>query len=108
MHLKQLIPDLTAIAAHFGGYQAWDAVLDISLPEGIYFDTSSSLMFLDPERAKTIMNKFGTDRFLFGTDFPMWTPKIELKRFLDFPLGLSPAETENILYNNFAQLFQLK
>lgn len=107
LHLKQLIPDLTAIAAHFGGYQAWDAVLDSPLPDGIYFDTSSSLMFLAPERARAIMNKFGTHRFLFGTDFPMWTPKMELERFLNCPLGLTQAEKEDILYHNFEKLFQL-
>lgn len=108
LHLKQQIPELTAIAAHFGGYQAWDAILEFSMPEGIYFDTSSSLMFLSPEKAKAIMNKFGTHRFLFGTDFPMWTPKIELERFLNCPLGLSEDEKEKILYYNFAGLFGLE
>ena len=104
-NLKRQIPDLTAIAAHFGGYQAWDEALELPMPEGIYYDTSSSLMFLAPEKAKTLMNKFGTHRFLFGTDFPMWTPKIEVERFLNCPLGLTPSETEDILYNNFANLF---
>lgn len=106
-NLKKQVPDLICIAAHFGGYQAWDEALACPKEDGIYYDTSSSLMFLDADKAKAIIDKFGTERFLFGTDFPMWTPKMELKRFLNFPLGLSQQEKEDILYNNFAKLFKL-
>lgn len=107
LNLKRQIPDLIAIAAHFGGYQDWDASFACPQPEGIWYDTSSSLMFLTPDKAKAMLDKFGTHRFLFGSDFPMWTPKIELERFLNCPLGLSQREKEDILYNNFARLFKL-
>ena len=105
LNLKRQVPDLIAISAHFGGYQAWDEALTMPVLDGIYYDTSSALMFIDQDRAKKIMDRFGTERFLFGVDFPMWTPKEELQRFLNFPLGLSQSEKENILYNNFAKLF---
>lgn len=105
LNLKRQVPDLVAIAAHFGGYQAWDEVLELPIPDGIYYDTSSSLMFLSADKAKALIDKFGSHRFLFGTDFPMWTPKIEVDRFLRCPLGLSQGEKEGILYNNFAKLF---
>ena len=45
----------------------------------------------------------GPQRFLFGTDFPMWTPKTELQRFLD--LGLDETTRDRILFGNFEALF---
>ena len=106
-NLMEQVPDLKAIASHFGGYRAWEEALAIPQPEGVWYDTSSTLMFLAPDRAKELLDKLGTHRFMFGSDFPMWTPKTELKRFLDAPLGLSQKETEDILYGNFARLFGL-
>ena len=103
--LKRQVPDLIAIAAHFGGYQAWEASKACPMPEGIWYDTSSSLMFLSRDEARELLERFGTERFLFGSDFPMWTPGIEVERFLRAELGLSEAERDAILYDNFARLF---
>ena len=96
-----------AIAAHFGGYQAWEKSFACPQPDGIWYDTSSSLMFLSDDDAKRMLDRFGVERFLYGTDFPMWTPKTEIQRFLDKPLGLTQQEKEDVLYNNFARLFSL-
>lgn len=103
IHLLQQVPDLVAIAAHFGGWQSWDHSYEHVLPENVYYDTSSSLMFLGKERALDFLDKMGPDRFLFGTDFPMWTPKTELERFLQ--LGLDETTQNRILYGNFEKLF---
>lgn len=105
--LKQQVPDLIAIAAHFGGYRRWEDSLACPMPEGIWYDTSSTLMFLPDDDAKRMLDRFGVERFLFGTDFPMWTPKTEIARLLEKPFGLSQQETEDIFYNNFARLFSL-
>lgn len=102
-NLIRQVPDLIAIAAHFGGWQAWDRSYAHILPEQVYYDTSSSLMFLGKERTLEFLDKMGAHRFLFGTDFPMWTPETELSRFLD--LGLDAATQETILFGNFQKLF---
>ena len=104
-NLIRQVPDLIAIAAHFGGWQAWDKSYDHVQPENVFYDTSSSLMFLGRERALDFLDKLGAQRFLFGTDFPMWTPAEELQRFLD--LGLEETLQSKILYGNFARLFRL-
>lgn len=104
-NLVRQVPDLIAIAAHFGGWQAWDKSYDHVQPENVFYDTSSSLMFLGKERALDFLDKLGAQRFLFGTDFPMWTPAEELQRFLD--LGLEEALQAQILFGNFARLFRL-
>lgn len=101
--LIRQVPDLIAIAAHFGGWQAWDRAYAHILPENVFYDTSSSLMFLGKERALDFLEKMGAHRFLFGSDFPMWTPKKELDRFLE--LGLDQTTQEKILFGNFERLF---
>ena len=55
--------------------------------------------------ARRSIAHFGIDKTLFGTDFPMWSPKEELERF--FALGYGEAENRRILYDNFAKLFSL-
>lgn len=102
-NLIRQVPDLVAIAAHFGGWQAWDRSYAHVLPENVFYDTSSSLMFLGKDRGLDFLDKMGAHRFLFGTDFPMWTPKTELDRFLD--LGLDETTQNRILYGNFERLF---
>ena len=94
-----------AIAAHFGGWESWERSYAHVQPENVFYDTSSSLQFLGKERALDYLDKLGAHRFLFGTDFPMWTPQEELQRFLD--LGLDTSAQEAILHGNFERLFGL-
>ena len=103
LNLIRQVPDLIAIAAHFGGWQAWDQSSKCILPENVFYDTSSSLMFLTKERALELLDQIGPHRFLYGTDFPMWTPKEEVARFLS--LGLDETPRDRILYGNFEKMF---
>lgn len=102
-NLIRQVPDLVAIAAHFGGWQSWDRSFAHVLPENVYYDTSSSLAYLSKEHALELLDRLGAHRFMFGTDFPMWTPSEELERFLG--LGLDERTRDRILFENFHQLF---
>lgn len=95
-------PEQIFIGAHFGGYSAWDKVECLKDLPNVYFDTSSSLWFLDPAHASDLIHRFGHERYFFGTDFPMWRANEELDRFL--ALDLTEEEREDILYNNAAKL----
>ena len=99
--------DLECIAAHFGGYSTWGNYREYeNLKYGnVYFDTSSSLYFLEKYKALQIIRKFGVDKFFFGTDYPMWDAKEELERF--FSLGLTDEENEMILSKNIKKLLNL-
>lgn len=94
-------PELRCIAAHFGGYSQWDEAYASYSPQNqnIYMDTSSSLFLMEKAQALAFFDKFGVSRFFFGTDFPMWSHKEELKLFLS--LGLSNKDNDDILANNF-------
>lgn len=103
LNLLHQVPDLIVIAAHFGGWQTWERTDRFIMPENVFYDTSSSLMYISKERALELLEKLGAHRFMFGTDFPMWTPQIELERFLD--LGLDETTRDRILFGNFESLF---
>ena len=97
-------PDLTVIAAHLGGYTVWeDAARELRGYENLYVDASSSLAFLTSERAREIILAFGTDRVLWGTDYPMWKFADEVKLFE--ALGLEDEDKVKIYYKNAQKLF---
>ncbi len=100
-------PHLKCIAAHFGGYQRWQEAKEYLADggENLYFDTSSTLAFLEREQAVEMIEIFGTERMLFGTDFPMWTHEDEVKRILN--LSLSREANEQIFFENFKRFFHI-
>lgn len=99
------IPDFTCIAAHLGGYSEWEEARKALQGSNVYIDTSSSLFAVRKEQARESIAHFGIEHTMFGTDFPMWSPREELERF--FRLGFSEEENRQILYGNFAKLFHL-
>ncbi|MDR0998823.1 MAG: amidohydrolase family protein [Treponema sp.] len=91
-------PKLTVVAAHFGGWSVFDLALEYFRQRFCYFDISSSLPFLGKKRACELIRIYGAERFLFGSDYPMWNPARCLEEFLE--LDLSERERELILHRN--------
>lgn len=104
-HVLDLFPRLQAVAAHFGGYQMREIAREELTDTDCLFDTSSSLMFMEPGEAEEIIRHYGAERFLFGTDYPMWDPVAEVERF--FRLALTDDEKEQIAWNTAAQLLRV-
>ena len=99
--------DLTVIGAHFGGWSVWDeAERMLTGYENFYVDCSSSLYAMSPERAGALIRAFGTDRVLFGTDYPMWDIEADLARFMR--IDLTDTARRAILSENAARLFGIK
>ncbi len=94
------VPDLKAICAHLGGWSVWsEAWKVLSGRKNVWVDTSSSLYAISPEEAAQVIRHYGAERAFFGTDYPMWKPDEELKRFMRVPLR--DSEREGILHGNF-------
>lgn len=107
-NVLERFPSLVVIAAHFGGWSEWDsaaAVLGGGKYKHLWTDCSSSLYALSPEHAKRLIDAYGADRVLFGTDYPMWTATEELERFAEIPL--TESEREMILHENAERLLKL-
>lgn len=100
-----LFPHLQAIAAHFGGYQMYEIAREELTDTNCYFDTSSSLMFMEPGVAESYIQHYGAERFLYGSDFPMWNPERELERF--FALNISDDQKEQICWKTAVQLLKI-
>ena len=100
-----MFPRLTFIAAHFGGWSLQDLALEYLKDTHCYFDCSSSMMYLGQKRSAELIREYGADRFLFGSDFPMWSPKDELERFR--ALDITEDEKERILSRNPEIVLQL-
>lgn len=105
--LLERFPKLTVIGAHFGGWSIWQEAAKrlAGRYENFYVDCSSSLFALKPAEARELIAAYGSDRVLFGTDYPMWEPAAELERFR--ALELDEKTAADILYNNAARLFGL-
>ena len=84
--LKRIImryPNLTLIAAHFGGNLMWDEVLSELCGERIWFDTSLACAEgADPTILRQILLLHDPDLILFGSDAP-WCAADENIRFLE-------------------------
>ena len=81
-HVLELFPKLRVIAAHFGGYTVHQVAKEELKGKDCFFDVSSSLMFMEAGLAEKYINHYGADRFVYGSDFPMWDPVEEMERFL--------------------------
>ncbi len=100
-------PKLTVIGAHFGGWSIWEEACEkMAGKPNFYVDTSSSLYALQPEKAVAIIRKYGVDRVLFGSDFPLFTPDVELERFLKLPL--TDEERGMIFSKNVLNLYGIQ
>ena len=96
-------PRMQTICAHLGGWSRWeDAHGVLAGRPNVWVDTSSSLYALTPDAAREIILRYGVDRVLFGTDYPMWTPLKELNRL--HALNFSPGDMEKMLYKNAQNL----
>ncbi len=98
------VPEVKVIAAHFGGWSVWEEAWKILADfENVWVDTSSSLYAMTPEEGAKAVRHFRPDRVLFGTDFPMWDPLEERRRFDSLPLY--DRERENIGRRNIEAFF---
>ena len=97
-------PDLSVLGAHFGGFSQWKEAYALlkDYPQ-LHMDTSSSLSFLSDEDAMTLIEGYGPDKLMFGTDYPLWVMEQELDRF--FRLPLSEDQRRQILFGTFSRLF---
>lgn len=105
--VMKIYTGLTVIGAHMGGWSIWEeASKRYNGLDNFYVDCSSSLPYLKNATAREIIRRYGADRVLFGTDYPMWTPEKEIEAFLS--LGLDESENRCILNNNAKKVFNLE
>ena len=103
--IMELFPRLQVIAAHFGGYSMYDIAEQELKGTDCFFDVSSSLRFMEPGKAEGYIRRYGVQRFVYGSDFPMWNPVTEMEHFLR--LKLTDGEFEQIAHITAENLLQI-
>ena len=92
----EALPELRCIAAHFGGYTMHEIAKEELKGKDCFFDVSSSLMFMEEGVAEGYITHYGAERFVYGSDFPMWDPVVEMERFMR--LKLTDSQKEQIAH----------
>lgn len=110
LNIVKRFPRLTVIGAHLAGWTVWEEsakLLGSYIRENpqcsVYTDCSSTLYAIPPELAAELIRKFGADRVMWETDYPMWNAKEELERFDKVPLDAH--ERELVLGGTALKLF---
>jgi len=103
--IASLFPHLRIVAAHLGGYRAWEEGKCLHRLDNLFTDCSSALWAMSPDRGAELIRAWGVDRVLYGSDYPVLTPEQHLRLFLTLPL--TESERETVLYRSAASLLGL-
>lgn len=105
--VMEAFPDLTIVAAHFGGLHMLEESKKHLLGKDVYFDMSwyPSTDQLDPGEIVDMMQTHGMDKILFGSDYPTTDAQKEIDWAMNLPL--SDAERELVFYKNAQRLFDI-
>ena len=106
LHVAQEFPDMTIVGGHFAGWSLWlEAAEKLHELPNLYVDCSSSSFALSDSEFRECIELYGTDRVLFGTDYPMWDAANEIERLLS--LGFSESDYTKIFSENAKKVFDL-
>ena len=65
-----MMPGLKIIAAHLGGYRAWEEGKRYLVGRSLWLDTSSTVGYLPAAEARKIILAHGCSKVLWGSDYP--------------------------------------
>ncbi len=102
VNLLEHVDGKKLIAAHMGGWMDWENVEKYLLDAPICFDTACIAGYIAPEFCKHLMRAHGTDKILFGSDYP-WQTSGDVLSFIQ-TLGLTDGEMEQICWKNASAL----
>lgn len=101
----QLFPKLQVCAAHFGGHTMYETAMEYLSDTSCIMDISSTLMFMEKGQAERYINHYGAERLAFGTDYPVWDPVCEVRRFM--ALDITREQRERIAYKTAERFLNL-
>ena len=102
--IHENFPRLRLVAAHMGGYLYWKESLELLASEDIYMDISSTLSFIPQTMLREFFRRHPTDRILFGSDYPLFSPAEELAKIDTMLPDLTDMIRERILGRNAVEL----
>ena len=93
------------IAAHLGGWDAWDDVEKYLVGTPIFLDTAFVISNIEREQLLRIFKNHGYDKILFATDSP-WDAQGDTVRYLS-EVGIGEEDLNKIFSGNAKRLLKL-
>lgn len=105
--IVRAFPSLRLVACHFGGYHMLTEAEDELWDLDVVLETSwpPSVAHVDPSTVRRLISRHGTDRIVFGSDWPMTDPASEIDAIRALDLG-DDAESA-ILGGNLRRVLRL-
>ncbi|MHC4480306.1 MAG: amidohydrolase family protein [Planctomycetota bacterium] len=102
LRVHRAFPELRIVAAHLGGWRAWEEVAATLAGTEVYLETSYTFEVAGPELTRAILRRHPVERILFGTDSP-WCDQGRAVPLVcrAFP---GDAEQEMVLHGNAERL----
>lgn len=95
-------PEIDFLFTHTGYYEFGLSSIEVAKKyDNIWLETSGQM---DPNVLKKVVQELGSERLVFGTDWPYKPINIEVDKFQY--LGLNDDELENIFYKNAEYLWR--
>ena len=104
--LFKALPEMKTVVAHLDGYGLYDWSIDMMKKyENVYFDISAH--GIDREgMLRDAVNKVGSERILYGSDYPGYSEAPFINLVLNS--GLTDEEIDNIFCKNAERLLNIK
>jgi len=99
------VPGDRLILAHMGGVTDEDKTEELLCTRDVWFDTAISVTYLPEERFIRLVRARGSERVIYGTDWPWDDQKNSKNRLLS--MALTQEEKDNILWRNGAAVLGL-
>lgn len=105
--ILKIYTGLTVIGAHLGGFSVWEEASRqlCDIPHFVV-DCSSSLGYLPREAAREIILRYGSDRVLFGTDYPLHAVGAEVEMLC--AMNFSAEDYRKIFAENAKRVYGIK
>ena len=104
--VAKMFPNMKIVAAHLGGYKAWDEAREYLYGlDNLWYDCSSALWAMSAERAEELVRGCGTKRVMFGSDYPV----VHLKDYIELfmKINLTSEERRDIFCDNCRRFLDL-
>jgi uncharacterized protein len=104
----QSFPDLKIVCSHWGGGLPFYALMPEvkNTLQNVYFDSAASPFLYRPEIYSQVIKLVGTEKVLFGTDFPLLSQERLLKEIRS--LDLSGEDKSQLLSENAKRLLGIQ
>ena len=98
--LVQALEGIHVILAHMGGgFIFYELMPEIAaMCQRVYYDTAAIPLIYDTKVYRTAISIVGSERILFGSDYPLLSPGRYVREMQE--AGLNEAESRNILESN--------